>query len=299
VELKRLIDYYSQHLSRAELLHRMAELARKARDHAVGTQLLIEEVKRRHIEVLPAEVDAAIQDMVKRVGGEDKLSALIARQGLTCEQFNASIKAGKQLDRLVDRIVSAEPECTEAEVREFFEKHADNYATEDKAQLRHILMRPASASEADKAATRSRLMAIRQQILEGVDFGDLAAAHSECPSGKESQGQLGWITRNTTLPQFDQAVFDNMEVGDISEVIETPLGLHIVEKLDQEDGEPIPYEEARERVRDLLTHERRGQALSRFVEKLRAGASIEEDQEDVTEEWETLLDSFLDGGKNS
>lgn len=298
-ELKRLIDYYSQHMSRAELAARMGELAGKAREHAIGTQLLIEEVKRRHIEVSDADVDAAVRAMAKRAGGEKQMESLLARQGLTTAQFKASVRAGKQLDKLVERIVSVEPECKEEELREFYEQHSENYCTPDKAQLRHILIRPASSSEADKAVARSRLMGIKQQIMEGGDFADLAAAHSECPTGKDAQGNLGWVARNATLPEFDKAVFEDLEIGDISDVIETPLGLHIVEKLDQEDGEPIPFEQARERVRDLLTHERRGRALTQFVAQLRQNACIEDDDQDDPAKWDAILDSFLDDAKGS
>jgi peptidyl-prolyl cis-trans isomerase C len=298
-ELKRLIDFYSRHMSRSEIVSNMGDLAKRAKDHAVGTQLLIDEVKRRHIEVPEVDVVAAIQDMVKRVGGEQQLESLLARQGLTRQQLVASIRAGKQLDRLVDRVASSEPECTEKELRDFFDEHPDHYATPDKVELRHILISPVSSSEGDRATTRSRLSGLRQQLMEGGDFGDLASLHSECPSGKEAGGGLGWISRGTTVPEFDKAVFEELEVGDISEVIETPLGFHIVEKLNQEEGEPLAFEEARDRILDLLTHERRGRALTRFVEKLRKAAVIEEEGEDAPGKWDALLDSFLDGEKSS
>lgn len=298
-ELKRLIDFYSRHMSRVEIARSMGDLAKRAKDHAIGTQLLIDEVKRRHIEVPEADVVAAVQDMVKRVGGEEPLEKLLTQQGLTRAQLVASIRAGKQLDRLVDRVASAEPECTEKEMRDFYEEHPDHYTTPDQAQLRHILIKPATSSEADKEATRLRLAGLKRQLMEGADFGELAAAHSECPSGREAGGSLGWVARGTTVPEFDQAVFEGVDVGDLSEVIETPLGFHLVEKLEQEEGEPLAFEEAKDRIRDLLKHERRGQALTRFVEKLRKDAVIEEENEDAPGKWDAFLDSFLDGEKGS
>jgi peptidyl-prolyl cis-trans isomerase C len=199
----------------------------------------------------------------------------------------------------VDRVASAEPECTEKEMRDFYEEHPDHYTTPDQAQLRHILIKPATTGEADQKATRSRLAGLKQQLMEGADFGELAAAHSECPSGKEAGGSLGWVARGTTVPEFDKAVFEDVEVGDLSDVIETPLGFHLVEKLEQEEGEPLAFEEAKDRIRDLLKHERRGQALTRFVEKLRKDAVIEEENEDAPGKWDAFLDSFLDGEKGS
>lgn len=298
-ELKRLIDFYSQHVSREELGRSMTELTRKAREHAIGTQLLIEEVKRRHIEIPDSEVDKAVAAMAAKAGGDHALDELLARQGLNRKQFSATVRAGKQLDQLVARIVSGVPECTEEELRAFHEEHAEQYVSPDRVQARHILVRPTSPTEADKASARSRLLSLKHQVLEGEDFADLAAVHSECASGKEHGGDLGWIARGAALPEFEQAVFDELEVGEISDVIETPLGFHIVEKLDHEEGEALPFEQVRDRIRELLTHERRGKALSDYVAQLRQDALIEESDDDDPGKWERIFDSFLDGDKGS
>jgi parvulin-like peptidyl-prolyl isomerase len=297
-ELKRLLEFYSQHLSRAELGQHADELVVKAREHAVGTQLLIDEVKRRHIEIPDADVDKSIRDMTQRVGGEDKLVGLLAKQGLTVEQFRASVRAGKQLDQLVSRVTSGVPDCTDEELQKYYDEHAERYATPDQVQVRHILIKPASDREPDKATTRSLLLSLRHKAMEGEDFSGLAAEHSECPSGKEAGGDLGWIVRGTTLPEFDNIIF-GMDIGEISDVFETPAGLHIVEKMDETVGEPMTFHEVKERINDLLMHERKGKALSDYVEKLRGQAVIEDMAEGSPDIWERVFDSFLDGQKPS
>ena len=237
--------------------------------------------------------------MVKRVGGEAKLVELLARQGLSHEQFRSSIRAGKQLDTLVARITSTAPECTEEDLRKYHEDHADRYVSPDQAQVRHILVRPASGDDADKETIRSKLLGVKQQILEGEDFTDLAAAHSECPSGKQAGGSLGWIARGTTVPEFDQTVFEELEIGEVSDAVETSLGFHLIELLDKELGEPLPFEEVKDSIRDLLTHERKGKALSDFVARLREKADIQDDGPVEAKQWEAIFDSFLDGQKGS
>jgi len=297
-ELKRLMDFYSQHMPREELGRHTGELLQRAREHAVGTQLLIEEVKRRNIQIPDADVDAAMAGMAAKAGGVDKLKELLVRQGLSLEQFQASIRVGKQLDALVARVTSGVPECEEAELRKYFEDHTERYVASDQAQVRHILIRPDSGSEADRATTRSKLMGLKQKILEGEAFADLASSFSECPSGKDTGGSLGWLARGTTVPEFDQAIFEDMEIGEISDVVETSLGFHILELQDKELGEPLTFEEARGSIRDLLHHERKGKALSQFVDQLREKAVIEDDGVDDAH-WEKLFDSFLDGQKGS
>jgi parvulin-like peptidyl-prolyl isomerase len=184
-------------------------------------------------------------------------------------------------------------------MKSYFEENAERYVTPDQVQARHILIQPASQGDADKAVARSTLLSLRNKIFAGEDFADLAAAHSECASGKNAGGSLGWIARGSSLPEFEKAVFDELDVGDISAVIETPLGFHIVEKLDHEDGEALPFEQVRDRIRDLLMHERKGHALSEFVSRLRQDAIVEDDEGDNPKRWESIFDSFLDGEKGS
>jgi parvulin-like peptidyl-prolyl isomerase len=298
-ELKRLLDFYSVHMTREELGRQMETLLQRAREHAIGTSLLIEEVRRRHIAVPDADVEAALQEMVRRAGGEEPFEGVLAKQQLTRDQLRQTIRVGKQLDRLVARVTAGVDECAEEEMRTYFAEHAERYASADQAQVRHILVKPASDRAEDRAAARSRLLALKRQAEEGEDFAELAAACSECPSGRKVGGMLGWISRGSAVPQFDRVIFD-MAVGEISDVIETPLGYHIVEKLDEAAGEPPTFEQVRDRIRELLMHERRGAALSRFVDKLRETAVIEEDDGGVSDrDWARVFDAFLDAAKGN
>ncbi len=288
-ELRRLIDFYSQHLPREELGRQMETLVKRAKEHAIGTKLLLDEVKRRHVEVPDAEVDASLAAMEKKAGGAPALDELLAKQRIDRDQLRASIRAGKQLDLLIARVTSAEPDPTEQELQAHYDENAERYAAPDQAQVRHILIKPSGNSEQDRATARSRLEALKRQVEEGEDFGSLATAFSECPSGKQSGGNLGWLARGATVEELDRVMFD-MQVGDISDVIETALGLHIIEKLDEELGEPMAFADVRDRIHDLLLHERRGKALTQFVGKLREAAVIEEDDEDESSpDWEQML----------
>lgn len=278
-ELKRLIDFYSQHLPREELGRQMETLVKRAKEHAIGTKLLLDEVQRRHVEVPQAEVEASLAAMVKKAGGDPALDELLASQHISRDQLRASIRAGKQLDLLIARVTSTEAEPTDEELQAHYDENADRYVTPDQAQVRHILIKPTGSSEQDRATVRSRLEALKRQVEEGADFGELAAAFSECPSGKESGGGLGWVARGATVTEFDLAAFE-LQIGDISGVVETALGFHIIEKLDEELGGPMAFPEVRDRIHDLLLHERRGQALTRFVNTLREAAVIEEDDAD-------------------
>lgn len=251
---------------------------RAARDQAIGARLLRDESRALKIEVNEGEVEKSYQAMLKQAGNLMNLKALAAKQGLTLEALRESIRTGKRIDALVARVTAKAAAPSSEEIQAWYENHPADYRKPDRAQVRHILIKPACASEADKAATSSRLLDLKQQIEAGADFADLAAAHSECPSGRKTGGSLGWIERGATLPAFDEIVF-TMAVGALSQVVETPLGQHLIQKVDAEAGRPMTLDEARDRIADLLLHQHRGQTLAAYVQRLRAAVLIEDDDD--------------------
>jgi parvulin-like peptidyl-prolyl isomerase len=143
-------------------------------------------------------------------------------------------------------------------------------------RAQHILVKPDGADEASRATARSRIEEIRQRLDEGADFAGEAAAHSDCPSGTSTGGSLGWVSRGMTVPDFETALFA-MEAGELSDVVETPLGFHVIKKTAEDEGGEADLEDVHDQVRDFLRHARRGQAISDHVQELRQKALIEDD----------------------
>jgi len=93
---------------------------------------------------------------------------------------------------------------------------------------RHILLRR-QAGISDKYL-RSRLLQLRQRILDGEDFGKIARTHSDDVASAVNDGDLGWITPGTMVPSFEKAM-DLLKPGQISGIVETPYGLHLIQVL--------------------------------------------------------------------
>jgi parvulin-like peptidyl-prolyl isomerase len=137
----------------------------------------------------------------------------------------------------------------------------------------HILITPDGDTATSKGEARSKIEAIRERVLGGKSFADEAAEHSMCPSGKEG-GSLGWFSRGMMVPAFDEAVF-SMKDGDVSDIIETQFGYHIICKTQHEEAGEADFDQVREQIRDFIRHARRGEAMSAYVEELKAKATIE------------------------
>ncbi len=272
-EHRRLIQFYASQLSPEALKEQREALQARAVEQAIGAKLLIDEAHRLDFPVPPQAVETEIEKLVEQVGGREALSARLAQQGISEEQLEQSLRESCKVNVLVEQICRDVGDPTEAEMQAHFDAHKAEYTRGERAAAQHILLKPASDSEADHEVTRSRLQEMREQLVDGADFADLAEMHSECPSGKQTGGSLGWFGRGMMVPEFDQAVFA-MEVGDLSELIRTQFGYHLVYKTGHDEGGPATFTDVSDKVREFLRHVRRGEAISAYVKELREKAVI-------------------------
>lgn len=274
-ELNRLVKFYAAHMSADQIRAQMDSLRKKAKQQAIGAKLLLDEADKLDIQAPVEKVDAKMDAIAESVGGRDKFEARLGEQGLKIEQVREGVERGVKVDVLIERISEEVAEPTEADIEEHYRKHVGEYTKPEQAQVRHILIKPASESHEDRETAKSRLLGIRDSIQRGADFAEQAAAFSECPSGRRTGGSLGWLSRGTTVPEVDKAIF-SMNIGELSGIVESPLGFHLLHKIDQEESGPAPFEDVKEKVRDFLRHARRGEAITQHVEELKKTAVIEE-----------------------
>ena len=275
-ELGRLLRFYAEHMPEEQVRRQLDLLKEKARDQAIGAKLLIEETLKLDLKVDPDDVTASLETMVKDAGGREAFDELLARQGITENVIRDGIEQGRRVDMLVERITAGLSDPTEAEMKAHFDEHSEEYTRLARVQAQHILVTFDSENEQERKAALARIEEIRKRTRGGSDFADEAAAHSDCPSGKQTGGSLGWVSRGTMVPELDEVLF-SMDVGEISEVVETGLGYHIVRKTGQEDNIAAEFEEVRDKIREFLRHARRGEIIAAHVKELKEKAVIEED----------------------
>jgi parvulin-like peptidyl-prolyl isomerase len=272
-EYRRLLQFYSQHMTPEQLKSETANLRAKAVEQAIGAKLLIDESIRLDIPVPGSRVDARVNSLVEQAGGREVFDVRLRENGYTEDTLRRNIEQGCKVDLLIEKLCEGLNDPSETEMREHFEANRESYVQPERASAQHILIRPASEADADRVTAESRLEGIRDQIQGGTGFADLAAVHSECPSGKQNGGSLGWFGRGMMVPEFDEAVF-SMNVGELSDIIETQFGFHLIFKTGADEGGEASYEESEPKIRELLRHDRRGRCIAAHVAELREKADI-------------------------
>lgn len=277
-EMKRLVQFYSEHMTTEELKSQLPSMRMKAVDQVVGAKLLMLEAERLDIQVGEDEVEARLKSMKKDVGGEPMFEELLAKQGVTLQQVIDGIRRGRRMDKLVEKITEGLDDPTEEEIEKHFDEHAEDYYRPERVQAQHILIKPAGDKLADRETAKSKLMELRNRIALGEEFSDMAESFSECPSGKKSGGSLGWFSRGMMIPEFDDAVFA-MELNELSDIVETPIGFHLIRMTGYEEGGSVTVDEVSDRIREFLRHSKRGSVISSYVEDLKKKADIQIDDQ--------------------
>ncbi|MFW6368983.1 MAG: peptidylprolyl isomerase, partial [Myxococcota bacterium] len=157
----------------------------------------------------------------------------------------------------------------EDEVASFYERNAFRYEQPERVRARHVLISAGpEVSEEERAAARVKADEILAQAREGADFAELAREHSDDPGSAQQGGDLDWFPRGQMVPAFEEVAF-SLEPGEISDVVETPFGYHIILVEDHQEAQKQPLEEvSREIAADILRGEMAEEVARREAESL-------------------------------
>lgn len=208
----------------------------QAVDGMIINKLLLNKARQDSITVtadeITAEVNRRVDEMVRRVDNKANFEEIT---GKSLEQFKVDIRSQIEDELLIDaqkNKVLANASITPKEVQTFFKSLPEDSLglLPAEVELNHIVAIPPYSEESKKAA-KKKLEDIRKQVIEEKkDFTEMAKRYSEEPGASKSGGDLGEFGRGMMVPEFEATVF-SMRVGEISKVIETEFGYHIIKLL--------------------------------------------------------------------
>jgi len=165
-----------------------------------------------------------------------------------------------------------EVEVTEEDVEDYYDLNTEKYEEPEKIKARHVLIKTGPAdSEEEKAKKRAKIESILAQAREGVDFSLLATQNSEDTGTAKKGGDLGFFERGKMVPQFDEAAFA-LKPGEISDVVESRYGYHIIKVDDYAESHTKSLEEVKEEITKTLSAERATRLAKRRAEAVQSEA---------------------------
>lgn len=175
------------------------------------------------------------------------------------------------IEILIEREV-ARPKADEQACKQYFEQNPERFKTSPIVEARHILLAAAPDDDLERVNAKRMSEQIIQQLQEGDDFSQLARQYSSCPS-KETDGNLGQLSKGQTVPEFERQLF-TAEEGLMKYPVETRYGFHVVSVDHKIDGKPLPYEAVKDKIAEYLEEKVHRKAVSQYIQALANEADI-------------------------
>jgi peptidyl-prolyl cis-trans isomerase SurA len=243
--------------------------------HLVESKLLDQEIKKRKIEVPDRDVDAAIADIMKSAKmNENEFKKAIAREGMSYSVYRQRMREDLGKMRLVNREIKSKIVVEEETLRRVYRENLDKFTDPLEVKLQQIFF-PLSqeASSEEVGAVRKKAEEVLEKARKGEDFADLAKKYSRGPEAAEG-GLLGYFKHKELLPELEEAGF-RLQVGEISKLVQTPAGFHILRVLERKGGEPKPFAEIQHRLRDQMIQAEAEKKYLDWMKDLRSKAYVE------------------------
>jgi len=260
------------------------QLRQKVLERIIVEQLLDEKVKAAGIVVAADDVNNLILEMAaaEKLSMED-FKALIEATGRSFEQWKQQWMQQMQIEKrlgyqkLLQAQFADKINITEDDAKKYYSENKKQFETPELLRASQILIKPDTKDpNADpnevKARAKAKTKNLLKQIKDGADFAELAQANSSHPSAKRG-GDLNFFSRGRIPPAFEKAAF-GLKVGEVSDIIETQTGYHIIKVTDHKDPNVITFEQAKDDILKLLTQTREGELAKEYINVLKAKANI-------------------------
>ena len=246
-----------------------------ALNQLIDKKLVEQKIKELDIKISEEEVRQAIED-VKRQNNltQEALLSALSTQGLTFEQYKAQLKEQMERLRLMSQEVQSKIQVGETEMKEYYEANYKRYR-EEMFHARHIFfMIGQKAPESEVNRIMATAAAILQEIRSGKDFGELAQKYSDDKSTAKDGGDLGTFKKGDMLPDIEN-VLETMKPGEVSDLVKTPAGIHIIKLESKSVKSTKTFDEAKREIEDALYKKKSEERFKQWGAGLKKSATID------------------------
>jgi len=256
-------------------------LRARAMEELVERKLLDEKVEEANIVVTEEEVIDQLKTLAAREKPPlslEELKQKIESYGQNFEEYKKELRRQLGYWKLIEPQWAGKINITEEDAKKYYDENPTRFQTPELVRASHILIEPdltdpnIDPNEAN-AKARARIQDLLKQIKEGADFAELAKAHSDDLTTAANSGDVDFFSRGQMELPFEKAAFE-LKVGQLSDIVETRYGYHIIKVTDHKDPGHISFEQAKENIINGLTQKEQAEFIKKYIESLKAEANI-------------------------
>lgn len=254
----------------------MDKATQVALDQLTAAELLYQEAKKLEIKNLDQLVEEKFKQNRAKFPSQAEYEKTLTAIGMTDKEVREAMSREIVVNNFVQQQFSAKATCSEEQARKFYEDNKVKlFRKGERVAASHILVGvEQKGTPQDKLKAKQKAEALLKRVQGGEAFAEVARKESTCPSKAEG-GDLGVFGRGRMTPVFEQAAYALKTKGELSPVVETEYGYHIIQLKEKIAPSTETYEEVRDKIVLFLKQEQVRKSVAEFVGTLRGKAKIE------------------------
>lgn len=244
-------------------------------DRVILFKLLATEAKVRGISVTPQEITDRIAQIKQQFPSEAEFQKELTKRQTTMAQLQDEQRRDLINAKTIEAEVAPKLTVTDQDLDTFYKGNPDQFQEPETVRASHILVGVAKdAAPAAKQAAKAEAEGLLKRVKAGEDFAALAKQHSKDSVSAAVGGDLNFFPKGQMVPPFDAAVFA-MKPGEISNLVETDFGYHIIKLTDRRAGRAVPLAEVKDRLSEFLKQRKQQELVQQYLLGLKAKYRVE------------------------
>ncbi len=247
---------------------------KQAIEQLIENELIYQEAKRRGMTVNKDELDAMIRKRQEGFKDQKEFSSALKGAGITIEEYRQRLEKEELVRRLTKEEFEDKSIYSDKELEDYYDENKSKFIRPEGFKLKYIFLKAASGAASEQKMEKKR---IAEQVLDrinaGEEFTGLAYKYSE-DDYRVKGGDLGWVHKGRLDPEIEIVMLD-LDVGEVSHLIETPSGYHIIRVEEKRFAEQAAFRDVKDKLKTELESKRYKEIKEAFINKLKEKAKIE------------------------
>jgi len=245
-------------------------------DELIAITLLQQDAKAQGITASDQEVQQMVAARKQNFPNEEAYKKALAQAGVTEAKLREQARDTIAVQKYVQTKLAPQATVSDQATKDFYEKNKGQMQMPERLHLRHIfVLVDQKATPADREKAKQKAEGLLKRVQGGEDFAKVATEASDDPGSKSRGGDIGLVGHGQTDPAFEAAAFALKKPNEMSPVVQSSFGYHILQLLERKEPSTVPYEQVKGRIEQMLKQQQVQKLFQVRADQLRAKGKVE------------------------
>ena len=271
------LDMEINRLAPQELYHRsispekQKEMEKKALENLINAELFYIEAKRQGLKVDSSELKKSISSVKASYPSTKAFKDALKKSGMTMSVFEEKVGKNLVVEKLIEKEVKVS--LTDNDLEEYYKKNTGKFKEPEAVRLRYVYVKINPSEPDGRKKAKERAKEAYSKIKLGSNFAQIAQTYSQDMS-RIKGGDIGFVHKGMTPQDIEKAAF-SLKVGQVSEIIKTDIGFHILKVEEKRASRQVSFKEIKDKLKKELTESMQKNRLEGLIKRLRENAKIQ------------------------